>query len=155
MKKRCLVVGSMLCMAFAFARPASAAEQVDPAMLAAADKMLATMPADFYAVELAAAQQQIENVKPFLLDVREAAEVSAGKLPGAVHIPIRELPKMAGRLPENKAAPILAYCKSGYRSAMALTILRMWGYTNVRTLKSGVEGWEKAGLPMEKPAKKS
>jgi rhodanese-related sulfurtransferase len=154
MKKLSLVIVSMLGLA-SFGRPAYAAEPVDPAMVSAAEKMLATMPADFYALEPAAAQQQIENAKPFLLDVRETGELASGKLPNSVHIPIRELPKANGKLPENKAAPILAYCKSGYRSGMALTILRMWGYTNVRTIKGGVESWEKAGLTVEKPAKKS
>ena len=38
--------------------------------------------------------------------------------------------------------------KSG--DMMAVTVLRMWGYTNVRTIKGGLDGWSKAGLPVEK-----
>jgi len=139
-------------LAAALALPASGAEQVDPALVAAAEKTLATMPADFYQVEPAAAQQLIENAKPFILDVRETPELANGKIAGSTHIPIRDLPKMIAKLPENKAAPILTYCKVGFRGGMATTILRMWGYTNVRTIKNGLDAWEKAGLPVEKKA---
>ncbi len=153
MKRTGLVVAALL--GVALARPAPALEQVDPALVAAAQKALATMPADFYAVEPPAAQQQIENAKPFILDVREQSEIPLGKLPGSVHVPIRELPKSIAKLPENKAAPIVTYCQVGYRGGMAVTILRMWGYTNVRTIKGGLDGWEKAGLKViEKTAVK-
>jgi rhodanese-related sulfurtransferase len=136
------------------ALPAWSAEPVDQALVAAAEKMLSTMPADFYQVEPATAQQQIENVKPFVLDVREAAELASGKpfIAGSTHVAIRDLPKMIAKLPENKAAPILTYCKVGYRGGMAVTILRMWGYTSVRTIKGGLDAWEKAGLAVEKKA---
>ncbi len=122
--------------------------EVDPTLVAAAEKMLSTMPADFYQVDLVAAQQQIENAKPFILDVREPAEIAGGVIAGAVSIPIRELPKAIAKLPENMTAPILTYCKAGYRGGMATIILRMWGYTNVRTIKGGLDAWTKAGLPM-------
>jgi rhodanese-related sulfurtransferase len=138
----------------AMAAPARVtAAEIDKALIAAAEKTLATMPADFYQVEPAAAQQQLENARPFVLDVREAAELEkAGKIAGSTHIAIRDLPKMIAKLPENKAAPILTYCKVGFRGGMATTILRMWGYTNVRTIKGGLDAWEKAGLPVEKKA---
>jgi rhodanese-related sulfurtransferase len=150
MRKTSLVVTIVLAVAVGFALSAWSAEWIDKAMVAAAEKTLATMPADFYQTEPAAAQQQIENAKPFVLDVREAKELAGGKIAGAVHIPIRDLPKMIAKLPDSKTAPILTYCKIGYRGGMAVTVLRMWGYTNVRTIKGGLDAWEKAGLPVEK-----
>jgi rhodanese-related sulfurtransferase len=152
MKKTSLFVALLL--AVGFAMPALG-EPIDPALVGAAEKTLATMPADFYQVEPAAAQQQIESVKPFILDVRETKELAAGAIAGSVNVPIRDLPKSISKLPENKAAPILTYCKVGYRGGMAVTILRMWGYTNVRTIKGGLDAWEKAGLPLEKLEKKA
>lgn len=147
---RKLVVASLALLCAPVLR-ASALEAVDPALVAAVDKVLATMPADFYQVEPAAAQQLMENAKPLVLDLREASELSAaGWIAGSTHIPIRDLPKKLAALPENKAAPILTYCKGGLRGGMAVTILRMWGYTNVRTIKNGLDGWEKAGLKVEK-----
>ena len=153
MNKLSLVALSML--AVGFSTPARGAEQLDPAVIAAADKMLSTMPNDWYQVEPAAAQQLIENAKPLVLDMREPAEITS-KIPGSLNIPIRQLTKQLSSLPENRAAPILTYCKVGYRGGMAVTILRMLGYTNVRTIKFGLDAWEKAGLAVEKlpPAEK-
>ena len=128
--------------------PASSAVQIDKALVDAAEKTLSTMPADFYQIDPAAAQQQIENAKPFLLDLRETAEMAKGKIAGSVNIPIRDLPKMIAKLPENKTAPILTYCQIGYRGGMSVMVLRMWGYTNVRTIRGGLDAWEKAGLPV-------
>jgi rhodanese-related sulfurtransferase len=143
-----LVVTMVLAVAAGFALSASSTEWIDKSMVAAAEKVLGTMPADFYASEPAAAQQQIENARPFVLDVRETKELAGGKIAGSVNIPIRDLPKMVSKLPANKNAPILTYCKVGYRGGMAVTVLRMWGYTNVRTIKGGLDAWEKAGLPV-------
>lgn len=148
MRKTSVVVMLLLALAVGFTLPASSAVQIDKALVDAAEKTLSTMPADFYQIDPAAAQQQIENAKPFLLDVRETAEMAKGKIAGSVNIPIRELPKMIAKLPENKTAPILTYCQIGFRGGMSVMILRMWGYTNVRTIKGGLDAWEKAGLPV-------
>jgi rhodanese-related sulfurtransferase len=152
MRKTSVTITLLLALAIGLTLPASSAEWVDKAMLAASEKVLASMPADFYQAEPAAAQEQIQNAKPFVLDVREAKELTAGKIAGAVHIPIRDLPKMVAKLPDSKTAPILTYCKVGYRGGMAVTLLRMWGYTNVRTIKGGLDAWDKAGLPVVEKA---
>ena len=148
MKKTSLVVTLLLALAVSFALPASSADPIDKPLVAAAENMLSTMPADFYQVAPEAAQQQIENAKPFVLDVRESAEMAKGKLAGSVNIPIRDLPKMIAKLPQSKTAPILVYCQVGYRGGIAMTVLRIWGYTNVRNIRGGLDGWEKAGLPV-------
>jgi len=133
------------------ALPASGAEQVDPGLVAGADKVLATMPADFYQIALPATQQLMENAKPVILDVRDPAELAKfGWIPGSTNLPIRDLAKKVAELPANKAAPILTYCKGGYRGGMAVLVLRMWGYTNVRAIMGGMDAWEKAGLKVEK-----
>ena len=147
MKKMSVIVALLLAIAVSFTLPASSAE-IDKSLVSAAEKMLSTMPADFYQIDAAAAQQQIENAKPFVLDVRETAEMAKGKIAGSLNIPIRDLPKMIAKLPESKSAPILTYCQVGYRGGMSVTVLRMWGYTNVRTIKGGLDAWEKAGLPV-------
>ncbi len=147
MKKMSVVVMLLLAFTVGFAMPASSAD-VDKAVLAASEKMLSTMPADFYQIAPDAAQQQIDNAKPFILDVREAAEMAKGKIAGSTNIPIRELPKSLAKLPENKTAPILVYCQVGYRGGIGMTILRMWGYTNVRNIRGGLDGWEAAKMPV-------
>ena len=142
MRKTSVIIGLLLTFAASLIVPAWSAD-IDKALVTAAEKVLSTMPADFYQVDPAGAQQQIENAKPFLLDVRETAEMAKGKIAGSVNIPIRDLPKMVAKLPANKTAPILTYCQGGYRGGMSVTLLRMWGYTNVRTIKGGLDAWDK------------
>ncbi len=149
MKKTLLVLALGLALAIGFTLPASSAD-ADKDVQVAVEKVLATLPADFYQVAPDAAKQQIENAKPFLLDVRETAEVAKGKIAGSVNIPLRELLKNLNKLPASKTSPILTYCAVGYRGGMSVIALRTLGYTNVRTIKGGLGEWEKAGLPVEK-----
>ena len=147
MRKMSIVVALLLTFAATLVTPALSAD-VDKAVLAAAEKVLSTMPADFYQVAPEAAKEQIENAKPLIIVVREAAELAKGKIAGATNVPIRDLVKMDGKLPANKTAPILVYCQVGYRGGIGMTVLRMWGYTNVKNIRGGLDGWEKAGLPV-------
>ncbi|WP_353512343.1 rhodanese-like domain-containing protein [Thermus sp. LT1-2-5] len=108
---------------------------------------LTTLPQDFYGIQPAAAKQMMDTLDVFILDVREPSELQAGKIPGAVNIPIRDLPKRLGELPKGK--PILVYCGIGHRGAMALVFLKGQGY-NVKSILGGFKAWSEAKLPVEK-----
>ena len=42
------------------------------------------------------------NKKPIVVDVREASEIKeSGVIPGAIHIPMRQVEKRMGELPKN------------------------------------------------------
>ena len=91
------------------------------------------------------------DAKPFLIDVRTPQEAKeAGYIEGSVDIPMRDLAKSLDKLPANKNAPIVAYCAVGQRGALAMTALRLLGYTNVNSLSGGLNGWIKANLPVTK-----
>jgi len=70
-----------------------------------------------------------------LVDVRSPGEFSGGHLEGAISIPIQEL---TGRTDElgDKNGPIVLYCKSGARSAMAKRLLGSQGFTQVHDMGS-------------------
>lgn len=103
----------------------------------------------FAAVPAAKLSEEMADKAPFLLDVREAAEVEKdGYIAGAVNIPIRELLKNLDKLP-GLDEPIVVYCASGHRGGLALAALRLLGYTNVRNLGGGLGAWKKAELPVE------
>lgn len=109
-----------------------------------ADKSYGTMPADALNTEL------IENPDLFVIDVREASELEEnGHIPGAVNIPLKTLADNPALLPADLDAPIVVYCKSGTRSTFAWTILNLLGYTNVRNMTAGMDGWLKAELGVE------
>jgi rhodanese-related sulfurtransferase len=87
--------------------------------------------------------------KILLLDVREPGEYGSGHLPGAVNVPVRQLPQRVGELPHDKKLKIVAYCASGVRSAYATMFLRTYGYENVRTLAHGIREWIAVGNKVE------
>ncbi len=83
-----------------------------------------------------------------LLDVRPEDEFAAGRLPGAINIPLRELEK---RLEEfSPRQEIVAYCRGPYcvLSFEAVAALRGRGF-KVRRLVDGYPEWKAAGLPVE------
>ncbi|GAB4545171.1 MAG: hypothetical protein Fur002_19010 [Anaerolineales bacterium] len=116
---------------------------------------LTNMPADFYTVKADLLKGQIEaGSAPFLIDVREPGEIeTAGYIKGAVNLPIRNLLQNLDKLPAQDQ-PIVIYCGSGHRGAMAMAALRFLGYTNVLNLGGGFGGWVKSEFPVEtgKPA---
>lgn len=82
-----------------------------------------------------------------LLDVRSPAERSLGSIPGAFGIPLAQLSHRLETV--DRTRPIDVYCGSGYRSAMAVSLLRKAGYAEVRDLEGGFTAYQAAGLPIE------
>ncbi len=74
-----------------------------------------------------------------LLDVRDASEVAICSLPGAVNIPLGQLPGSFGRLKE--APEVVVYCKYGGASARAARFLKGSGLPYVRNLTGGIDAW--------------
>lgn len=73
-----------------------------------------------------------------IVDVREDAEVATGKIPGAKHIPLGQIP---GRLNElDKGAHYHIVCMSGGRSGNASQFLAGHGY-NVTNVTGGMLSW--------------
>jgi rhodanese-related sulfurtransferase len=87
--------------------------------------------------DLHAALRRGENVQ--LLDVREMHEYAIAHLEGAVFIPMRELEKRIGEL--DRERPTVVYCHHGIRSLHAALALRSRGFTNVRSLRGGIDRW--------------
>jgi len=86
---------------------------------------------------------------PFLVDVRETAEVEkTGYIPGAIHLPIRELLNNLDKLPAQDQ-PIVIYCASGHRGGFGMAALRLLGYTDVRNLGGGINAWIKGEFAVE------
>jgi rhodanese-related sulfurtransferase len=112
---------------------------------------LTNIPADYYTVKADVLKAQIDaGSAPFIIDVREASEVETnGYIKGAVNLPIRNLLQNLDKLPAQDQ-PIVIYCGSGHRGAMAMASLRFLGYTKVLNLGGGLGGWAKAEHPVEK-----
>ena len=70
-----------------------------------------------------------------LVDVRTSGEFATGHIPGAVNVPLQELRARSSTLGE-KSQPVILYCASGTRSAMARSMLKGQGFTQVFNLGS-------------------
>jgi phage shock protein E len=74
----------------------------------------------------------------------------AGDLPGTDEsIPYNEIEDNLARLPADKDARIVLYCRTEPMSVTAATALARLGYTNVYNLVGGFTAWVEWGLPME------
>ena len=63
-------------------------------------------------------------------------------------VPYNEIEKNLDRLPADKNARIVLYCRSGRMSALAAETLVRRGYANVWNLEGGMIAWETLGLPI-------
>ena len=86
----------------------------------------------------------------YVLDVRSSEDFAKGRIPGAVNVPLADLPGKLSSLPKNKT--IVTYCgnltcalapKAAYKLAEA-------GFENVMELFGGIQTWQDKGFPIEK-----
>jgi len=77
-----------------------------------------------------------------IVDVRNPGEAAAGMVPGAVNIPVGQLPDRTDELDPRK--PTVVYCAGGYRSSVAASLLRQRGFADVSDLLGGHGAWEEA-----------
>lgn len=80
-----------------------------------------------------------ERPAPVVLDVREPWELAICGLPGAVHIPMREIPARAGELDPSR--PLVCLCHHGMRSAQVAIFLERQGFREVYNLDGGIDRW--------------
>jgi rhodanese-related sulfurtransferase len=81
-----------------------------------------------------------------LIDVRQRYEHEAGRIAGS---PLIELSELAGRAQEiDRDRPVIFYCRSGSRSAMATEAFRAAGY-DAHNMAGGLLEWQASGLPLE------
>jgi rhodanese-related sulfurtransferase len=102
-------------------------------------------------VSVAEAKELFDQGALFI-DPRGDADFDAGRIPGAVHLPLdgalseASLSEVAG-----KDETLVFYCngvKCGVSSKACAKAIA-WGFTDIRYFREGLPGWEGAGLPIE------
>lgn len=95
------------------------------------------------------AEELNSNDDIMLLDVREWSEFEAMHIKNSLHVPRGVLESACDfgyeeTVPELAKAHdrnIVVICRSGNRSALAVQTMQMMGYQKVRSLKTGLRGW--------------
>lgn len=79
----------------------------------------------------------------FIVDVRQPEEEAEGTIPGALLIPLASLPERLGEIPADRE--ILVHCRSGGRSARAVTYLQEAGISRAVNVAGGINAWNALG----------
>jgi hydroxyacylglutathione hydrolase len=85
---------------------------------------------------------------PQIIDVRERKEWEAGHIPGSIHVPYHDIHSLPDGIDPGRT--VAAICGSGQRSAVAASLLKRHGATDViHVVEGGVGHWERHGWPVE------
>src|SRR5919205_4077098 len=89
---------------------------------------------------------------PVIVDVREQHEFEEAHLPGAIHVPRGHLESRIEGKVGDKSRPVILYCASGQRSALAANTLQdLLGYEDVASMTGGITLWKDRGFEVESP----
>ena len=95
-------------------------------------------------------EENIENTKFMILDVRTGEEYKAGHIENSINIDYKS-PKFKENVSNlDKEKIYLTYCRSGRRSANSAEIMEELGFENIYMIEGGILAWDKAGLPIKK-----
>jgi rhodanese-related sulfurtransferase len=83
-----------------------------------------------------------------LIDVREEWEYRRGRVPGAVSIPLRQLPAWIADLPRDGRCLII--CEHGNRSLAATEFLLGNGFESAASVAGGTNAWARSARPLER-----
>jgi rhodanese-related sulfurtransferase len=87
----------------------------------------------------------LERAEIQLIDVRQTDEHEAGRIAGDRLIELAQLPGLLDTIDPEK--PVVFYCRSGSRSAMATEAFRGAGF-DAHNMSGGIVDWQAAGLPL-------
>ncbi|MFT4581248.1 MAG: sulfur dioxygenase [Gammaproteobacteria bacterium] len=111
-------------------------------MAITAEDMVRAAKAEIKEVSVAEAKALVGSGVVFI-DVREPPEWKDGTVSDALCIPrgVLEWRSAADEPLKDKSKPVIVYCKSGGRSALAAQTLQKLGFEDVKSLAGGFEAW--------------
>lgn len=94
--------------------------------------------------QLSTAEVSRRHSNARIVDVRSDKEWNEGRIEGAEHIMLGDLPSRLRDLPAGR--PLIAVCGSGYRSSIAASILARHRGTNASSMAGGMAAWNEQSL---------
>ena len=95
------------------------------------------------------------NQGAVMLDVRARDQFDAGHVIDARNVPAAEVDGAAESLKRLREKVVIACCENGLASAGVARALRALGFTQVATLRGGLQNWKAENLPLVKSDAKS
>lgn len=89
------------------------------------------------------------------IDTRAKKDYDQGHLPGARHVPAREVEQYVKQLEKLRARPLILYDEGGMDAERAAKALAKHGFEQLYALQGGLPAWRKAELPLESRARKA
>jgi len=95
--------------------------------------------------------QELETQSPasgrlLILDVRTPHEWNQARIERSVNIPLNSLRARIGEIPRGQR--VIVHCASGYRSAIAASLLAQHGFADLGDLAGGLNAWLAAAAPI-------
>jgi hydroxyacylglutathione hydrolase len=87
-------------------------------------------------IDVCPVKEKIFDGSFIILDVRNRAEAAKEKIHGSIDIPLDELPSAMDSL--SKSNKYLVYCAGGYRSVIAVSLLKKSGFENLVNVSGGI-----------------
>ena len=120
----------------------------DPAVVAESASASHEPPSQIPQIAPADLAESLKHGGVTLIDVRNVNEWAAGRIAGAIHIPLGRLADRLDEVPRRN--PIVVQCAAGARSMIAASVLKARGIDRVINLTGGFDAWTQAGLPAER-----
>jgi rhodanese-related sulfurtransferase len=98
-------------------------------------------------VDVATVRRWVAAGEAVLVDVREAVEFEAERIPGTLLMPLSLF--NGQRFPRLPGVKLVLHCAVGKRSAAAGKQLLQSGYPQVYNMTGGINAWKAAGYPTE------
>lgn len=99
----------------------------------------------FETVDVEDMAQWVLSAEPMtVVDSRDEHEWCVGHVPGAVHIYVPDIPHRAHELP--REAPVAVHCGSGYRAAIAASLLEQAGMQRIVHVNGEYSDWDRLHL---------
>ncbi|MDP9144643.1 MAG: rhodanese-like domain-containing protein [Actinomycetota bacterium] len=100
-------------------------------------------------IDIDSAHEQWQTGKPLIVDVRQPEEFAGGHIPGAVNIPLLDLPDNQELLPADLDTPVLTVCQRGNISLPGVLYLNSLGYRDAHSVTGGTNAWIEGGFAIE------
>ena len=81
-----------------------------------------------------------------IIDCRSEREWRSGHLKGSTLMPLGSIGSRMNEL--DKEQPVIVVCRSGHRSSIAARQFTSAGFTDVKSMKGGINAWSRAGKPL-------